>query len=61
MQNLVLLTHVFQKLSKKNLRGSARPPPLVQEGLTSVMKKKITQMGWNLSKIPQGYIYVVLH
>ena len=36
MQNLVLLTYGFQKLSKKNLWGSARTPlPLVQKGLNT--------------------------
>ena len=37
----MFLTYVFQKLSKTNLRGSARPPsPLVQEGLSQFDNKK---------------------
>ena len=46
MQSLVFLTYFFQKLSKKNLWWSARPPPpLVQEGLEScveIMKTSIS-------------------
>ena len=53
MQSLMPLACFVQKLSKKNLWGSARPPPPLGKGRVKVQERKIKTI---LLKISEGLI-----